>query len=688
MLKNALGGALLAAATHSLALSLGGVQGAAIIGRPLDVSVRVSADPTETAAGLCLEAELLYGDSRVGPSAVTLAVQKLGEEGAATVRVRSSVSINEPIVTLNLRAGCGQKLTRSYALLADFEPQPVPQARDVPLVVAPARVAEAVATATSSAGPVTAESPGGTQPSTREARKSTADTASPVAAARRVKPPVRKPAPQKPVAEKPQATTPTLGTKPAEKPAASGPRLKLDPVELPAAARGAPEAAPDSVPKTTEASVPEAPSPESQKLLEVEKALEAMRADQARMSATLDAVNAQLSQARDERYQNPLVYGLGALSLAALAGLGLLLWQRRRGTSGQVPSPWWSAPTGAPTVSGPGTAAVPQSPAEAADSLLALFPDGDLPPAGTAPGGLAQTPSVSRQAFKGVVVRESAGTARLALQEVAAARFEDLADLAQDVSFFTSLEQWGDALQRIDAFVREHPGASELPYLMRFRLCADRDDKAGLQICERLYLEHFHHPVPTPLDYEALAPGLEHDSDLLTRLSAAWPAPAARELLEQALSSQADDEGALQVRSLEAFQDLLMLHGVLDLLDHGLPEAAVPTPVQLDPTAGALAPSWASVSEFPSDEANPSKGQVTAVGATAPVPDIDLGLDIDLGSPSSLPVAASVPSDEPAVTPAPDAQAPSRPAGLPALDFEFMDFTQPTAPDADGNKRP
>ena len=119
--KNRLVGiALLCAAFGSSALTLGRLRGAALLGQPLDVVIAVQAGPDEDLAGLCFEAEVFYADARVDPSRVRLKVEPTVQAQGPTVRVSSSVKIDEPVVTVNLRAGCSQKTSRRYVVLAEL----------------------------------------------------------------------------------------------------------------------------------------------------------------------------------------------------------------------------------------------------------------------------------------------------------------------------------------------------------------------------------------------------------------------------------------------------------------------------------------------------------------------------------------------------------------------------------------
>ncbi|MCD8514682.1 MAG: hypothetical protein LRY31_01310 [Burkholderiaceae bacterium] len=159
MLKLAMGSALLLTATQVVAVSLGATQGSVIIGRPLDLLVQSSITAADASAGLCLNAEVLYGDTRIAPTAITTAIDQIGSEGRGRIRITVDQPVNEPIVTLVLRAGCTTTFRRSYTLLADVEPAlaaaAVAAAAPLRLTPAPIRPAAPVASA-----PTTLVTPG------------------------------------------------------------------------------------------------------------------------------------------------------------------------------------------------------------------------------------------------------------------------------------------------------------------------------------------------------------------------------------------------------------------------------------------------------------------------------------------------------------------------------------------------
>ena len=110
---------LLGGVAPALALTLGSLQGPVWIGRSMDVALALYAEAGEDVAALCLEADVFYADTRQDPQGVSLSF-KAGLPGQpAMLRIASAALVNEPMVTLHVRAGCVHKTSRRYVLLAD-----------------------------------------------------------------------------------------------------------------------------------------------------------------------------------------------------------------------------------------------------------------------------------------------------------------------------------------------------------------------------------------------------------------------------------------------------------------------------------------------------------------------------------------------------------------------------------------
>ncbi len=141
----------------ALALTLGSLQGPVWIGRSMDVALALYAEAGEDVAALCLEADVFYADTRQDPRGVSLSF-KAGLPGQpAMLRIASVALVDEPMVTLHVRAGCVHKTSRRYVLLADPPldlpaPSPAPAPAPAPPLAAspPAPPAQPAAFASAS----------------------------------------------------------------------------------------------------------------------------------------------------------------------------------------------------------------------------------------------------------------------------------------------------------------------------------------------------------------------------------------------------------------------------------------------------------------------------------------------------------------------------------------------------------
>lgn len=307
-------GALLASmAIGSAALTLGRVRGAAWIGQPLQLVVPLQLDPGQDASAACADADVFHGDTRLDASRVSVTVEPTAQSGMVNLRITSSTLIDEPVVTVYLRAGCTQKTTRRFVLLADYPTETV-----VPLAAAPSTpvvVAPAMATVDSALRPI--EGPATKEPGSAKAEPT--ETSSKV----KVPPkPVAKPAlaPQKAEAPKPKQD-------PAPRVASSErAKLKLDPLENLA----------ERI-KTLEATTSTAPLEDmvrdSQRIQQLQTDIKALLDQAAKNEASLLVMRERLEKAESERVSATWVWLLGGLVVVSLGGL-IALWNRRSEPTG------------------------------------------------------------------------------------------------------------------------------------------------------------------------------------------------------------------------------------------------------------------------------------------------------------------------------------------------------------------
>ena len=667
MLKVALGGALLVTATHSLALSLGGVQGSAIIGRPLDILVQGSIDAAEVSSGLCLEAEVIYGDVRLPASAISTAIQRLGSEGKGAVRVRVNTPVNEPLVMVAIKAGCPTSFTRSYTLLADFEaaasapvresslPLPAVQStqpsttrsvESTPKRSGASAIKRQVATPASGVSDATAKSEVAKTATPVRLHAPRPRPAGVVRLSSKLKPVVVQTKPEDdkrvdagalvPADQKPAATAP------------AGPRLKLDPVDAAPVVNGTvgPVGATPSA-STADPAAPNQPAPAQDAAREaddsvVQQELQQLRDEQQRMRLAMETMNRQLAEAQQSRYSNPMIYGLGALALLLAGGL-VWLARKRNQTPALADSqadPWWTV--GEPEIE------------QASTEALALAPQ--------VQGETVSTASVASDTMEaelpGLQVSETSESVFLETP-ISKIEVHSLVDLWQQVAFFESLGQHAEATYALQTFVRQFPRGSEAPYLFWLKLADQQDDDKAYSQAQALYEQHFHRLVPVnagsaPLD-------LTDDANFMRQLALAWKEGSALELIERALVSQpGDPASALQVRTAQSFDDLLVLHGVLE---------ALPTIAEAQQPAAATSAEWMSITQV---QASPASGTPSAA---APVTN---QIDASSTSPNSGNLLDfQLPDAEPGVQAEVKQPVAETKKELPSLDFEFDDFPPP-----------
>ena len=139
--------ALFVTANVAAAVGLGSSGSGAVLGQPLDFVVPLRLNAGETLAPECIAAEVTVGESPWPPALVQIALEAPAS-GSARIRVSTTRPIHEPVISVQVHAGCGAGITRRFVVLADA---PKEARLDVPmpaLVFAEALVSDAAATRT------------------------------------------------------------------------------------------------------------------------------------------------------------------------------------------------------------------------------------------------------------------------------------------------------------------------------------------------------------------------------------------------------------------------------------------------------------------------------------------------------------------------------------------------------------
>lgn len=568
--------AMLIVAPACFAMSLGPVEGAPLIGRPLDVSVRVQLDPGADTASLCARAEVTQGDSLT--SGVTARLEVLSAQ-QAVIRVRSVRPVEEPIVTIVAQVGCTMPTTRRFVMLADLpaDSQPAIRLPGTPALAIPRPPSSQALARDPSTSPVTRPARSFARDTARQTVRESAPTAvgTPAEA-----PSARVPAQTPASTRSPGSRRQSVVMRPQQGPAGTvaSSRLKLDPIDL------AIELDPTlklthaierlievSPAQRAEASAAlramTMPPAEFQQLLTMDTQLSSLRQQVDSGKAQIAALELQLQKA--ERDRSRTVWGFSALSLALLAGLvAALLWRRRQAQREHDPS-WWRdikvLPQDGPVVLDNDRAmqqtqrVSPQEPREPSldldlsnfDQLSTTIPGpaGPAGPAGhSAPGDLAPFAHLDFQASQG----GSAGHWR-------SMKSEELSDIQEQAEFFVSLGDYDRAVNVLMAHVQASPQTSAIAWMALLELHHRLQRIQGYDGLREQIQRRLNVIVPAFDEYGNESADLESYGDAMIRITALWPSRRVLDVIEEYIYLMPGANGA-QRFEMAAFNDLLVLH--------------------------------------------------------------------------------------------------------------------------------
>jgi len=691
-------------AAGASALSLGSGSGTVVLGSPVDLTFELQPDPGSDVASSCVSAKLVAGDNAIGDSKVRVIPLPEVRGRPSGVRVMASVSLDEPVLTVTLTAGCAGKTTRTYTFLSDLPTTATRSASALPVDLSrlpAARGGETVqppaAAPDSRAVPAPAD-----QQATRQPPVPRAPTVARPASPTPARPVARSPAPAKALA---------AGAAPAQRP-----RLVLEPLDIwldsPVPLRSSTEL---MVTPSEEMSVqraqaialwkslnaqPETLLKDSEQLKTLESEAAALRAQAAKDRAAAAQLQQQLELAEQERFPAAIVYALGALLALALLGVAWM-WVRLRNASQNAARAW-----GDSVALGARDAAV-------AEEALGLAPhpaDSWLPsdtqplpdegPASPGPSSPVTVPApspapVAAAAVAGSVVTKSpvvSAPAPLSKPPVpvvppspAAASAslhivnpEELFDIQQQAEFFISVGEHQQAIEVLKNHIAEHRETSPLAYLELLQLYHTLSRVDEFAQLRAQFMQSFNAQVPEFSGFHRTGRMLYHYTDALAEIEAAWTSAEVLGLLEKFLFRRTGAE-AVEPFDLAAYDDLLLLLSIAQTTPasaRGEPPPRKRTTPLAPPRVEALV-------------AEPSVASAPAVAASlrddAPLDSLAASLEFDFGAmpPRTAPANNSAPvSTAPAAMGADSGNAPldldlSEPLHLTLSDLPPVPVTPP-----------
>lgn len=694
-----------------------------VLGAPIDLSFELQPDPGTDVASSCVMARLVAGDTVIGDSKVRVLPLPEVRGRPSGVRVLASVTLDEPVLTVTLSAGCVGKTTRTYTFLSDL-PTTVPRYSSAsPVDVSRLPNAAGAASAVAAGSTPSASNKPDARLASRAKVSDPKETPIPFARAPSlpslVKPPKGVPAP----ASDKKAASASQKASAAVAPVTGRARLVLEPldtwIESPVALRPTPELlaapSPDASAQRAQAAAlwkslntqPEDVQKDGERLKTLEANAAAVRQQATKDQADVAQLREQLERLEQERFPAMVVYGLGALLLLALL-VAAWIWTRLRHVSqtavrawrdsvdlgsreavaaheaalGLAPHPGdtWIPPETLPTPDAP---AAPSRPAPVAAVAVA---DVRAPFVATRPVASAPAPLVSAAP---VVVAP-----RAPLHIV---NPEELFDIQQQAEFFISVGEHQQAIEVLRKHIAEHRETSPLAYLELLRLYHTLSRVDDFWQLRAQFMQFFNAQVPDFSGFHRTGRMLYHYTEALAEIEAEWTTPAVLQILEKFLFRRSDTQ-AVEPFDLAAYDDLLLLLSIAQTTPASA-RGALPPRQRTTPAAAPMAESL--VNEAPSAVLSPLDLPLDSLAAslefdfelvpqrsdaepstpTAPVSTGGSGipLDLDLSEPVHLTL-----SDLPAV-PVTTAPAAGQPVGF-GMDNDLMELRLELEQKKPGNK--
>ena len=627
---------LACAAAGTLALGFGRAHVGSVMGQPFEATVLVRIEAGDESPPRCVSADVFYGENRLPESAVT-AEFDAGDGAERQVRVRGSVPIDEPVVSVYLTVGCNTRMTRKWVSFADPPAgrSPMAAAAATPPPSAAAAVDPAVAAAAVPA--VRAASVPAPRPaSARQARP-------PVGAASQVR------APRRAVAAAP---TSRLKMDVIDVPPAREATLRLsDQVPAAPAQEGGTQRAAAAALWRALNSSPEDLLRDRQRLQELEAGFERLREEVARSQQALANMEARLSQQPQASTHaiSPWTIALGFF-VAMLAGaLGWLAWQRWR--DHLYAADWHAGPDEdlQSTLSPPSLAGAPaQAPASPADAVDTVPPmpvaapstlpidDSDEAPTAGRPyvfdepplplHGRAATRAEPSPAPPAPVPLPVADLGALP-PRVRGARpmsVEELIDLEQQADFFVVLGQDEAAIDLLLAHVRNPGATTPLPYLKLLEIYQRRGEHIEYERVRKHFNAQFKTSAPGWNEDLEQGPWLDDYPSVMSNLQRAWATPVVA--LETLRTSLVDRAEPARPFTLPAYRELLLLYAIArDLAERD--EGGVDVLLPLDDAASApprdALSAWVSLGSAEGAGTSPARRREPGAAASVPAPHSD-----------------------------------------------------------------
>jgi hypothetical protein len=205
-----------------------------------------------------------------------------------------------------------------------------------------------------------------------------------------------------------------------------------------------------------------------------------------------------------------------------------------------------------------------------------------------------------------------------------AVNIKEMLDVRQQADFFMTLGQHDEALELLKGCVDGSSESNPLVYLDLLRILHTLGRKSEFDRYRTDFNALFSGNVPVYAAFSQEGAGLEAYPDICRTIEVSWPSNRAIEYIEKSLVRDFDDD-AKQTMDLDAFRDLLLLHGVAKRIESTSDSGQMPFITSRPSSVESVAAITTEVDGF---SLPTSKQPVSVVGMGIDKLSVDLDLSV------------------------------------------------------------
>ena len=548
--------------------SFGRLSANAVLGQTLQAVVPVKLDDGERLSAECVFVEIYAGDSRLPPGQVRVQILPSANGSDWVAQITTTSPVEEPILEINLLAGCDRRFTRRFTVLADPPLSVVPRSMSQP--VPGDGAAESVPVAAPAMDTAALPARAVRKPRSVGTNAEAPHGAGVEAQARAGAAPH---APKSSKVPKPSSVAATSGVRSRESgrlvlEAGDGPLLRMD-WEEPLLTGQVPP--PD-----------EAASSADARLQSLEGALDQFKRDGQAAQTRAQVLERQLADSNAAARLQPWLY---AALAAALALAGGLFWKLRRQQKIAQEAAWWASSDGKPvtaraddedahSVMGPADWSGSGSDGLLVASGMEPPEDWELPHAAPAPQP-ASIAAASTAPLQDSPAGFGAGFNPLGTQPLEPlssptreVSVEELLDLEQQADFFIALGQEDAAVDLLMAYLRSTGGQSPLPYTKLLEIYRRQGDRSAYERIRARFNRRFNAYAPDWDVGPQVGRQLEDYPEAVEQMQAVWRTPLDAMATLEAMLFRRDE--SQDMFDLPAYKDVLLMYSIArDLWSQG-----------------------------------------------------------------------------------------------------------------------